>query len=333
MDKRYQVFISSTYSDLKDERKQVMQTVLEMDCIPTGMELFPAADEEQFEFIKKVIDDCDYYMITIGGRYGSVTPEGVSYTEKEYDYAIEKGIYVIGFLHGNPDIIPAGKTEPESEGRLKLQAFRDKVSNGRLIRYWTKADELPGLVALSLTKAMKSHPAIGWVRGNSVASADLLQQVNQLQQRNEKLSAELGIYRNKFVIDTSNLAQGDETIKLSGTYKSPYGKAHWKYEVSWNFIISLLGPHLLMWLNEATANTLLTKGILKVNGIEIENINSYEITDELFQTIKIQLMALGWINVQQFTTMANLPALFLILTEAGKAQLLKTASIKVISQQ
>ena len=87
MDKRYQVFVSSTYADLKQERQHVIQALIEMDCIPAGMELFPAADEEQWEFIKKVIDDCDYYLLVIGGRYGSVTSEGISYTEKEFDYA------------------------------------------------------------------------------------------------------------------------------------------------------------------------------------------------------------------------------------------------------
>jgi hypothetical protein len=58
MDKRYQVFVSSTYADLKDERRRVIQTLMEADCIPAGMELFPAADEDQFEFITRVIDDC-----------------------------------------------------------------------------------------------------------------------------------------------------------------------------------------------------------------------------------------------------------------------------------
>ena len=55
MDKRYQVFVSSTYTDLKEERQKVMQTLMEMDCIPSGMELFPAMDEEQWLFIKKII--------------------------------------------------------------------------------------------------------------------------------------------------------------------------------------------------------------------------------------------------------------------------------------
>lgn len=111
MDKRYQVFLSSTYSDLQDERKKVIQTLMEMDCIPAVMEIFPAADEEQWEFIKKIIDDCDYYLLVIGGRYGTTAEEGISYTEKEYDYAIQKGLKVIAFLHKEPDAIIAGKTQ------------------------------------------------------------------------------------------------------------------------------------------------------------------------------------------------------------------------------
>jgi len=47
MDKRYQVFVSSTFTDLEDEREQVMQTLMKVECIPSGMELFPAADDEQ----------------------------------------------------------------------------------------------------------------------------------------------------------------------------------------------------------------------------------------------------------------------------------------------
>ena len=46
MEKRYQIFVSSTFADLQEERQQVIQALMEMDCIPAGMELFPAADEE-----------------------------------------------------------------------------------------------------------------------------------------------------------------------------------------------------------------------------------------------------------------------------------------------
>ena len=154
MEKRYQVFVSSTYADLKEERQHVSQALMEMDCIPAGMELFPATDEEQWEFIKRIIDDCDYYLLIIGGRYGSTTEEGISYTEKEYDYAVESGLKVIALLHENPDDIPVGKSDIAPELREKLQAFRDKVSANRLVKFWNEPKELPGLVALSLSKTI-----------------------------------------------------------------------------------------------------------------------------------------------------------------------------------
>jgi len=91
MEKRYQVFVSSTYEDLQPERQEVMHVLLELDCIPAGMELFPAANEDQWTLIKEVIDDCDYYIVIIGGRYGSVGTDGISYTEMEYRYASEIG--------------------------------------------------------------------------------------------------------------------------------------------------------------------------------------------------------------------------------------------------
>src|ERR1043166_3605727 len=101
MDKRYQVFVSSTYEDLKEERQEVIQALLELDCIPSGMELFPAASEDQWTLIKRVIDDCDYYLVIVGGRYGSVGPDKKSFTQMEYEYAVSRNKPVIAFLHAN----------------------------------------------------------------------------------------------------------------------------------------------------------------------------------------------------------------------------------------
>jgi Domain of unknown function (DUF4062) len=191
MDKRYQIFVSSTYDDLKDEREIVIQTLMKMGCIPAGMELFPAADEEQFEFIKKVIDDCDYYLLIIGGRYGSTTSEGLSYTEKEYDYAIKKGIKVIALIHGNPNEIQSGKTETAPKLRKRLEAFRKKVSKNRLVNFWTEASQLSGFVALNVTNAIRMYPAVGWVRADQIASVELLNEVNELRKNKERLEKEV----------------------------------------------------------------------------------------------------------------------------------------------
>jgi len=72
MDKFYQVFVSSTFDDLKDERQQVTNTLAKAGYVAAGMELFPAADQQQLEYIKRVIDRSDYYVVIVGGRYGSL---------------------------------------------------------------------------------------------------------------------------------------------------------------------------------------------------------------------------------------------------------------------
>lgn len=107
MDKRYQVFISSTYRDLHEERQEVTRALLELDCIPAGMELFPASDDDAWTLIKRVIDDSDYYIVISAGRYGSTHPDtGVGYTEMEYDYAVEAGKPVLAFMHADPGKLP-----------------------------------------------------------------------------------------------------------------------------------------------------------------------------------------------------------------------------------
>ena len=86
--RKFSVFISSTYEDLKNERQALMEVALENNFIPVGMEQFHAAPTSQWNVITKMIDECDFYLLVIGGRYGSIDEEvGISYTEKEYNYA------------------------------------------------------------------------------------------------------------------------------------------------------------------------------------------------------------------------------------------------------
>ena len=109
---RYQVFVSSTYDDLRAERQQATQAILEAGFFPSGMELFPASDDAQWELIKRVIEESDYYVVIVAGRYGSLGPEGVSYTEMEYDYAVAKGIPVLGFIRHDVGKILSEHIEP-----------------------------------------------------------------------------------------------------------------------------------------------------------------------------------------------------------------------------
>lgn len=99
LDKKYQIFISSTFKDLKTARLKVRDAILSMYNFPVGMEMFGALDEDQWEVIRRDIDASDYYVLIIGKMFGSEVPgEGISYTQKEFRYAVERGVPVLAFL-------------------------------------------------------------------------------------------------------------------------------------------------------------------------------------------------------------------------------------------
>lgn len=189
--KRYQIFVSSTFTDLEEERGKVMETILKFECFPAGMELFPAMGEEQFKYIKRIIDDSDYYLLIIGGRYGSEDSNGVSWTEKEYDYAIEKGIPVMVFDHKDFTQLPARRTDQDDKKRDKLLKFKKKVSKGKLIRFWTNATDLALNVATSLRIVLDLQPRIGWVRADKAISGDAQKEIKRLQKEIEKYQNEI----------------------------------------------------------------------------------------------------------------------------------------------
>lgn len=164
MDKMYRVFISSTYEDLQKERKEVIQALLGINCVPTGMEIFQATDDNQWDLIKKVINSCDYYIVIIGGRYGSIHPQtGKSYTQMEYEYALEIGIPILGFIYKDIKNLPWSKIDNVS----KLESFIELVKK-KMIRFWTTPEDLAKSVLLSFHKIVSTHPRTGWIRADEV---------------------------------------------------------------------------------------------------------------------------------------------------------------------
>lgn len=190
MDKKYQVFVSSTYDDLKEERLEVMKALLELNCIPCGMEYFPAADEDQWSYIKKLIDNCDYYVVIVGGCYGSEDSQGVSYTQKEYEYALSQGIPTIGFIISDREKLPAAKKDSDQTKIEKLEKFITLVKS-KLCKSWMTPQELGGAVSRSLVQLKDSTPRIGWVRADKVSNEEILEELHKLRKENESLKTKV----------------------------------------------------------------------------------------------------------------------------------------------
>jgi hypothetical protein len=268
VEKREQVFISSTYMDLQEERQAIIQTLLQADCLPAGMELFPASDDEKWDLIKRVIDDSDYYILVVGGRYGSTDQDGLSFTEKEYDYAKEVGKPIMAFLHGEPGSIPVEKSELDAAARNKLDAFRAKAGS-KMAKFWTTAEGLAGAVALSLIQTRKTHPAEGWVRASGAITPEVEREIADL--RAQLATAQKELQQGREVLARrdfdADLAQGadayampiviryfdQETVDANRTSR-PYAGEHLvTVETSWDQVFAHLAPAMM---NEATESML-----------------------------------------------------------------------------
>ena len=310
MDKIYQVFVSSTFEDLQEERKEVMQALLELDCMPAGMELFPASNDDQWTLIKRVIDACDYYLLIIGGRYGSVNDQGISYTQMEFEYAISTGKPIISFLHKNPGDIPASKSEQDPEKRTKLDAFRN-LAQKKLVRYWETPAELGATVSRSMIRLKKDFPAEGWIRAGSAVDEKSIKEIARLQKENSELKERLNAVAVEAPKGSEVLSQGDDKVLIAFTYKAWNAQKTKRFtfseeiEISWNDLFSAVAPCLMNEGSESQMRDTLAKlvaekgfgifqatkekGYRDLSGLEIE-LNSYN-------KVKVQFRALGLISL------------------------------------
>jgi hypothetical protein len=194
--KRLQVFVSSTYTDLRHERQAAVEAILMAGHIPAGMELFAAGDQSQMDVIRRWIDESDAYMLLLGGRYGSVEPaSGKSYTQLEYEHAVARGMPLFALVitddHLDARVRQHGPAMLEREHPQKLREFGALVTS-RMVRFWGSTDQIKLGVYESLAEISRRDGLRGWVPGDqAVDSAVIAEQIAQLTKENAELRAQL----------------------------------------------------------------------------------------------------------------------------------------------
>lgn len=340
MDKRYQVFVSSTFEDLQEERKEVMQALLELDCIPAGMELFPASSEEQWSLIKRVIDDSDYYILIIGGRYGSVDSEGMGYTEKEYRYAIDTNKPVIAFIHKDPGSLRSDKTEQSETGKEKLLAFR-VLAQKKLTKSWTNPSDLGSVISRSMIKLIKQFPAVGWVKADCILDEMSAKEILKLKKENELLKMKMVENKMSAPDGTEILAQAEDVIELTITYRAmgKEGNKRGKIRVqcTWNDLFTSISPYLIDECDEKKLKEVLVKYASNISKHDIREVKENKeytkiwdlnILDTEFQRIKVQFKALGLIVQSVKNRSVKDTGNYWTLTDYGDYVMTKLIAIK-----
>jgi hypothetical protein len=225
MKRKLQVFVSSTFQDLIEERQAAVSAILKSGHIPAGMELFTSADKSQMQTIKKWIDESDVYMLVLGGRYGSLEPtSGVSYTELEYDYAIEqeKPLFsvVINKASLEAKVKEHGTDMMEKENPKQLKMFREKVLSN-ISSFFDDHKDIKLCVHESLSDFATNRELKGWVSADEVTNTQpLLDEIGRLSKENEELKAKLENAEKKIGTSPKTTTSDSEFEELKELLKS-----------------------------------------------------------------------------------------------------------------
>lgn len=317
LDRRYQIFLSSTYEDLREERQAATQSILAMGHLAAGMELFPASDLSQLDLIKRVISESDYYIVIIGGKYGSLHPEfGTSFTELEYDYAISQSKPVLGFVVKDIGLVPSAKVESDLVKAAALERFREKVLS-KTCQIFQDPSDLGMKVMSSLTTETRINPQIGWIKADQAKSSEDVAEERELRKLVKEQEEEIKDLERRLrdsVVPIPEMekmyARGSDKIEVTARFSGP-AKTQMlkKVPLTWDEIFSAVGPSMFGYIvrrYESNGNSLYSY-VFEENIIELVRTKIFDLAGQrtiyLFpheiDRILIQFKQLGYIEMAE----------------------------------
>jgi hypothetical protein len=304
IDKRYHVFISTTGADMQSERTVLAQTLVSQGFFSWGLEHRTPLTTA---FARRHIDDCDYFILMLGSRYGELSASGVSYLHLEYIYAVTKQKPILVLLHESPDNRLAELQEPTQDGRIKFQDFRRQLQREReMIVTYRDLRDLEMAIRHAMPQFVNRYPAQGWIRPNQA-------QIQQLQDENEQLRQKLinleSTRSNTLAADSGlEMPQVEGEEEFSFDYKvhayqdGNFRELRPQRNMRWNDLLMVLGPGFSPGAPEENFARVMNDYL---NGSALPDVRDVmprahavarsQINVRAMHTIKMQLKHNGWI--------------------------------------
>lgn len=323
MKKKLQIFVSSTFTDLKKERQAAVEAILKSGNIPAGMELFTSGNESQLETIKRWINESDIYCLILGGRYGSIEPKSKkSYTEIEYDYAksIEKPTFAVVITDDylNKKVHENNIDFIERENTEKLKKFREKVLSN-ISSFYDSPNDIKLAIHETLEDFKERYQFSGWIPGdNETQNAKLIEENSKLKDRILQLEQTNSFQEIYFKVP--DLAEMTDYYQFDCLYYPNGGNEPVKKEMkfTWNDIFSSIAPWVLDNPEDKIAKAALLKLCRNSIGEKIK-LEDLFVGNEILKAIKIQFMANGLIDSSGYSW---------DLTDKGRSGLIMLKAIR-----
>ena len=301
LDKRYQVFITTSGKEMQPERVVISQTLIGIGFFSWGLEQRTPLSTA---FARRQIDDCDYVLLLLGSQYGEQSVSGVSYLQLEYIYAVTKQKPVIVFMHESPDT-----RDPELQE--SKQALKDKFHESRnqlqkeveqVVTYRTLRD-LELAVRSYMPQMLERYPVLGWVRPQSIQS--LQDEIDRLKSKLKKVEMSQGKVDDDPFLSLPKVTLNDT---LSFEYKMhAYQDGNFKElsairEMSWADIFQVLSSEFVQALPEEYFSRVLNQYLNKTGLVDAQTqmprahaVSRAQINIRSLHIIKQQMRQNDWI--------------------------------------
>lgn len=241
IDKRYHVFICTSGTDMQAERVVLSQALVSQGFFSWGLEQRTPLTTA---FARRQIDDCDYFVLLLGGCYGELSASGVSYMHLEYIYAVTKRKPILVIMHEAPESRPPELQEKTSEARLKFHDFRQQLQREReVVVSYRNMRDLEMAVRRAMPLMTDRFVSAGWIRPQD--SQKLQDEIDRLRQKIAQLEHQPNTVSNDTVLTLPKVQPDEEfafDYRVHAYQDGNFKELRPQRKMKWSELLSVLGP-------------------------------------------------------------------------------------------
>lgn len=146
------VFVASTWEDLQNERKEVLEALQQFYFQHVNMEYFGADPRQPIKKCLEEVQSANIFVGIIGHRYGSIlSTTGKSFTQMEYEEAIKSNIPCLIYIRSDDVPIPPKYVERNPDSIRMLEDFKSILRNAHTVAPFSYSNDLAIRVSADLT--------------------------------------------------------------------------------------------------------------------------------------------------------------------------------------
>ena len=323
----YKVMIGAP-SDIKDEIQVACKVINKWNYINSesrhcvlmplhwSFSSYPSSSSHPQKLLnKQLVARSDFMLAFFGSKVGTATDTDISGTVEEINEHLRAGKKVMVFFRNR---IEASKLDVEQFKKLQdyKRTIQDKV-------IWVDYEDEHDLESLLYDKVcLFANDNINGYETQGPAEVENI----ELEAAKAEL-ARIKAAQQKYLQDIASL---DEKVCLHGTkshlWQGQMISQDWQVEVTWKQLFESIAPYLMEYPNDKKVERLLTSIAFSYTKERADTF--LEMSNQDFQTIKVQFIGLKLVYVSYSETTKKDMALFWHLTKGGEQLMMQLRTIK-----